>query len=309
MAYYEASGSYDSLTAFGNNVNQLSTDTFGINVRGTIHGNVPSQALAFAKSKGMMTFAAVSNFDSIGFDAKITHAILNNARNKTRAINEMFERVKNSGYTGINIDFESIDRTDRKAFTAFVHDVAQKMRAAGYLTVVSVPAKRKDDPEDSWTGAFDFAALGQSADILQVMTYDENGSWGKPGPVAGLTWVEASIAYAESVVPANKLSLGIPAYGYDWNTTAGTGAQIFWKDIPALILRTSASPQWDGVSSSPHFNYQAADGSSHVVWYEDEKSIPLKTALAVKYKLAGVSVFALGYDDLKFWQALHAGGF
>jgi spore germination protein len=307
MAYYEASGSYASLTAFSNNVNQLSTDTFGINAHGMIHGGVPRQALAFAKSKGMMTFAAVSNFDSIGFDPKITNAILNDVRNKTLAINQMFELVKNSGYTGINIDFESIDRTDRKAFTTFVHDVARRMRAAGYLTVVSVPSERKDDPTDSWTGAFDFAALGQSADILQVMTYDENGSWGKPGPVAGLTWVEASIAYAASVVPANKLSLGIPAYGYDWNTTAVTGAQIFWKDIPALISKTGATPQWDISSSSPFFNYHAADGSSHVVWYEDEKSIPLKTALAVKYKLAGISVFALGYDDPSFWRAVHAG--
>jgi spore germination protein YaaH len=46
-----------------------------------------------------------------------------------------------------------------------------------------------------------------------------------------------------------------------------------------------------------------------VVWYEDEKSIPLKSALAVSNNLAGVSVFALGYEDLSFWQALRAGGF
>jgi spore germination protein YaaH len=46
-----------------------------------------------------------------------------------------------------------------------------------------------------------------------------------------------------------------------------------------------------------------------VVWYEDEKSIPLKSSLAVSQNLAGVSVFALGYDNLSFWQAVHAGGF
>jgi len=27
------------------------------------------------------------------------------------------------------------------------------------------------------------------------------------------------------------------------------------------------------------------------------------------YKLAGVSVYALGYDDLSFWQALRGDGF
>ncbi len=310
MAYLEGAGSsYDSLTAFYSYMNQMPTDTFAVDVHGTIRGTAPAQALQFAKSKGMLTFATISNFDSVGFDAKITHSILNHARPRARAISQMLKLVEHWGYSGINIDLESIDHTDRKAMTSFVHDVAQKMRAAGLLTVVSVPAELKDNPEDSWTGAFDFAALGQSADILQVMTYDEHGPWGLPGAVAGLDWVEPCIAFAVSVVAPNKLSLGIPAYGYDWNMTAKTGVQVFWKDIPALISKTGATPQWDAASSSPFFTYHASDGSSHVVWYEDEKSIPLKSTLAVSYKLAGVSVFALGYDDLRFWQAVHAGGF
>jgi spore germination protein len=310
MGYLEGVGSsYKSLTAFYPYMNQLPTDTFSVDVRGTVKGTAPVKALEFAKSKGMKTFATVSNFDAIGFDPKITHAILNQSKPRAQAINQMLKLVKQWGYTGINIDLESIDRTDRKAFTSFVRDVARKMRHAGYLTVVSVPAELKDNPKDSWTGAFDFAALGQTADILQVMTYDEHGPWGLPGPVAGLDWVQPSVVFAVSVVAPSKLSMGIPAYGYDWNVTAKTGAQIFWKDIPALIAKTGAAPQWDSASSSPFFRYRAEDGSSHVVWYEDEKSIPLKSVLAVSYKLAGVSVFAVGYDDLSFWKAVHAGGF
>jgi spore germination protein len=310
MAYLEGGGSsYESLTDFYSYMNQMPTDTFAVDVHGTVSGTAPARALQFAKSKGMATFATISNFDSIGFDAKIAHAILTDSKPRARAIHQMLKLVQHWGYTGINIDLESVDRTDRKAFSSFVHDVARQMRAAGYLTVVSVPAELKDNPEDSWTGAFDFAVLGQSADILQLMTYDENGPWGKPGPVAGLNWVERCVTYAVSVVSPSKLSLGIPAYGYDWNTSTGTGVQVFWKNIPALISKTGSTPEWDSASSSPFFTYHAADGSSHVVWYEDEKSIPLKSSLAVSHNLAGVSAFALGYDDLSFWQAVHAGGF
>lgn len=310
MGYLEGAGSsYESLTAFYPYLNQLPTDTFAVDAHGTVKGTTPTKALEFAKSKGMKTFATVSNFDAVGFDPNITHAVLNDSKARAQAINQMLKLVQQSGYTGINIDFESIDLADRKVFTSFVHDVARKMRHAGYLTVVSVPAELKDNPQDSWTGAFDFAALGQTVDILQLMTYDQHGPWGLPGPVAGLDWVQSSVAFAVSVVAPSKLSMGLPAYGYDWNLTAKTGVQVFWRDIPALIAKTGATPQWDAASSSPFFTYHAADGSSHVVWYEDEKSIPLKSALAVSYKLAGVSVFALGYDDLRFWKAVHAGGF
>jgi spore germination protein len=309
MAYLESSGSLASLTAFSEYINQLPTDTFAVDAHGNVTGNVPVQALEFARSKGMATFATVSNFDAEGFDPKITHAILNHPEVESRTIAGLLKVVEASSYTGVNIDFESISFEDRAAFTACVHEVAQKMRAAGHLTVVSVPAEQRDNPRDSWSGAFDYAALGKDADILQVMTYDEHGPWSVPGPVAGLDWVQPCIAFAASVVDPKKLSLGIPAYGYDWNLTKKTGAQIFWKDIPALIASSGATPQWDSAASSPYFKYQASDGSSHVVWYEDKNSIPLKSALAVTYNLAGVSVFALGYDDLSFWKALRAGGF
>jgi hypothetical protein len=72
MAYYETSGSYEALTNFYSYMNQMPTDTFGIDIHGKVSRTPPSQALSFAKAKGMLTFAAVSNFDAIGFDPKIT---------------------------------------------------------------------------------------------------------------------------------------------------------------------------------------------------------------------------------------------
>jgi len=65
-----------------------------------------------------------------------------------------------------------------------------------------------------------------------------------------------------------------------------------------------AVPQWDAVSSSPYFSYTAPNGTSHIVWYENSQSISLKSALSASYDLAGVSVFALGFEDQSFWEAV-----
>jgi spore germination protein len=307
MAYFESSGSAGSLHEFASYLDQIPTDTFAIDKRGNVSGVAPIPALNFARSKGMKTFATVSNFGATDFVPGIAHAILNNPAIRAKAIQNMLNVVETYDYTGLNIDFEAVPHKDRAAFSAFIRAVAQTMRAAGYLTVVSVPAELQDDPNDSWAGAFDFKALGRSADILQLMTYDENGPWGPPGPVAGLDWVEPCVRYAVSVVPSRKISLGMPAYGYDWNLTKGGGYQIYWHQIPALIAKVEAVPRWDVVSSSPYFVYTAANGTSHVVWYEDTESIPLKSKLAVSYDLAGVSVFALGFENLRFWEAVSAG--
>jgi spore germination protein len=309
LAYYESGGSYAALVNFAPSLNQISTDTFGINDQGNISGNTPNDALKVARAKGMPTFAAISNFGTSDFSPHIAHLVLTNPKARARAIAGMLRLVKDSGYSGVNIDFESIPRKDRDAFSSFVRTVSRRMHAAGYLNMVSIPAELKDNPYDSWTGAFDFKALGKAVDIFQLMTYDEHGPWGPSGPVAGLNWVQACVKFTVSVVPSSKISLGLPAYGYDWNLTAGTGQQIRWKDIPALIAATGATPQWDAVTSSPFFSYQGEGGSSHTVWYEDATSIPLKSALAVSYNLAGVSVFALSFEDQSFWDAVHAGGF
>ncbi len=309
IAYYESSGSYAALVHFAPSLNQVATDTFGIDDQGNISGNAPDAALKVAHSNGMLTFATVSNFGKSDFSPHIAHLVLTNAKSRSRAIAGMLRVVKESGYSGVNIDFESIPRKDRAAFSSFVRTVSRRMHAAGYLNMVSVPAALNDNPYDSWTGAFDFKALGKSVDIFQLMTYDENGPWGPPGPVAGLDWVEACVKYAVSVVPPGKVSLGIPAYGYDWNLTAGTGVQVHWANIPALIAKTGGSPKWDTGTSSPYFSYQTEGGANHVVWYEDAASIPLKSALVVSYNLGGVSVFALGFEDQNFWDAVHAGGF
>jgi spore germination protein len=309
MAYYESTGSDAALHSFYSYMNQLPTDTFGVDIHGNLSGNAPTAALSFARSKGMLTFATISNFGVSDFDPKIAHAVVTNPARKARFISNALKLVQASNYSGVNIDFEAVPNKDRTAFSTFIRDVAAAMRRGGYLTVVSVPAELKDNPSDSWTGAFNFRSIGRNADILQLMTYDENGPWGPPGPVAGLDWVKPCVQFAVSVVPSSKVSLGIPAYGYDWNTTLTTGVQVPWKSIPALISRTGAIPQWDATSSSPFFTYQAKDGSNHVVWYEDTKSIPLKSALAVSYDLAGVSVFALGFEDQNFWIAVHSGGF
>lgn len=309
MAYYESSGSNTALHSFYGYMNQLPTDTFGVDIHGNISGTAPTAALSFARSKGMLTFATISNFGATDFDPKIAHAVITKPARKARFIAKAIKVVQTSNYSGVNIDFEAVPHKDRVAFSSFIHDVADAMRKGGHLTVVSVPAELKDDPSDSWTGAFNFRSIGRDADILQLMTYDENGPWGPPGPVAGLDWVKPCAQYAASVVPSKKISLGIPAYGYDWNTTLTTGVQVPWKSIPGLISRTEAVPQWDNTSSSPFFTYLAKDGSSHVVWYEDATSIPLKSALAVSYDLAGVSVFALGFEDQNFWIAVHSAGF
>ncbi len=306
MAYYSDGTSFHSLKAEAGTLGIVAADLFDVDINGRVSGRVPAKVSSVATANGIALLATVSNWAGNDFKGNIAIAVLTPGAAQNRAVAGML-RVAQKGVAGINLDFEAVPHKERALYTAFVQRLATVLHAAGRTLVLSVPAKTADDPRDSWAGAYDFAALGGIADVLQVMTYDENGTWGPPGPVSGLDWMSACLAYAESVVPKAKISLGFPAYGYDWNLTAGGGDTIAWNQVPALIKRTGAVPQWDDATSSPWFTYTAANGSSHVVWYENARSIALKASLAATNEVASVSVWALGLEDPTYWQAIASG--
>lgn len=311
LGYYTPDdASYQALTTYHAYLTGISTDSFNMNTAGGVVGDVPTQALSYAKSHTLATYACFSNFGTDDFDPALAHTILTNSTVRQKAITNMVNTVKKNGYTGINIDFESVMAKDRSALTSFVKSVSEALHPAGYKVVVSVPAKTQDDPSDGWSGAYNYAALGQYVDFLQVMTYDEHGPWSEPGSVASKGWIEDSLKFSVSQVASSKILIGLSDYGYDWNLTTTRQEdhhQIAGKNIAALLQKTGATIKWDTATTSPYFNYTDSKGNKHVVWYENARSIEEKAHLVPAYKLGGASVWALGMEDNTFWTAVQKG--
>ncbi|PWK05194.1 glycosyl hydrolase family 18 protein [Tumebacillus permanentifrigoris] len=312
LGYYTVSNknkaSLDSLLAFGGGfLNQMTTMTFAALPDGTIAGVAPQDGLQAAQSKNVKAYAALTNGKD-GFSPEVAHAILSDSAVRAKLVHNAVALLQQNGYGGLNVDFENMLPGDRANFTAFVTELATALHTDGRTVIISVMAKTSDSPTRDWVGTFDYAALGQVADQIQLMTYDEHGTWGEPGAVAGLPWVENVITYASAQIPPQKLLLGLPAYGYDWNTNnAKQNKAVTLKNIPALLQKTGAVQQWSAVEQSPYFTYQADDGSTHHVWFENPESITAKTKLVPRNNLAGVAVWRMGFEDDAFWQAVKTG--
>ncbi|WP_183085269.1 glycosyl hydrolase family 18 protein [Trinickia fusca] len=296
------SDSMTSATSASTPVSAISMDVIQVATDGSLNGTLPSNLLAGDQAAGKASYACISNFGATDFDPDIAHGAL--VTNRATTIQNIVALAKTANLTGINIDFEGVYPADRDAYTSFVADLAVQLHAIHSSLVLSVPAKSSDDPSDTWGWPFNYAALGQSADLIQVMTYDEHVPGHGAGAVAGIDWMQASLQYAATQIPSSKILLGLPAYGYDWNVTANTGTSVALKDMPALLASTGASPQWDATTQSAYFNYTAPDASSHQVWYETAQGIYSKAQLAKTLGLAGVSMWALGDEDATFWNAV-----
>lgn len=307
LGYYMDNSSLIALKAESTSLSTVAIDVFALNKKGVLTGTMPAAASKLAAVNHIAVYPVVSNFNVTDFDPAIAKAILKLGVVQDTAVTNIMKLAAKAAVAGINIDIEAVPPGNRAQYTAFIKRVAKALHAKGQRLIISIPAKTMDDPTDSWSGAFDYAALGAIADTLQVMTYDQHGPWGDAGPVAGLDWVTQCANYTLNIVPKSKISLGMSAYGYDWDVTHRKGVTLSWRETPALIAHAHAIPQWDGPSASPYFKYRTTDGSTHVVWYENARSVALKSALAKAKGVASVSVWALGLDNPVYWQAVASG--
>jgi spore germination protein YaaH len=136
-------------------------------------------------------------------------------------VQQLTNLAVSKGYDGIDLDYEVFAFTDGRAswpttqpnWVAFIAELGASLHANGKLLSVTVPPV--------WNGGangytvYAQADIAPHADRIRLMVYDWSVS--TAGPIAPMFWVDSVMAYSNSVVPASKLQLGVPAYGRHWS--------------------------------------------------------------------------------------------
>lgn len=235
----------------------------------------------------------------------MAHAILTDPAVQDRAVAGMVAKSQDLGVSGIQIDFEYVPADDRQALSAFMERLSGICQEHGWTLSMAIPVKLRDDPHNDWSGAFDYEALGAIVDHLYLMAYDEHWSGGPPGPVASLPFTQKVIQYAVGVVPAQKLLLGVPFYGYEWQV-GGERARAFGGSYMARRMEENgAEVKWDPIQGENFAHYKAADGSERIAWYPDQRSLEAKLELVQTYNMKGIVAWRLGFEPDAWWEPLN----
>lgn len=231
------------------------------------------------------------------FDNRLISSVVNNNDYSDRLIREVREEVLRKGYRGVDIDFEYILREDRLAFANFVGKMRSSINAVGFPLSIALAPKTSDDQKGTLYEGKDYRLLGEAADQVFLMTYEWGYTYGPAMAVAPIDQVRRVVEYALSRIPADKVCLGIPNYGYDWTLPYVRGESqarnIGNVTAAALAVEKGAEIFFDEKSQSPWFKY-AENGRLHEVWFEDVRSYEAKFNLVREYQLRG----------LGFWQIM-----
>jgi len=294
---------FDSLLDHASEMTVLAPQSYWLDQHGGIHGNVPPPVMEAARRAGLPVLALLYNRD---FSRPVASALLHDRRLQRRVIRNLAVIASRENLLGFQLDLENIDPNDMHLYSRFVHDVAVALHRDGRLLSVAVVPRFLDSRPNQWSAAYDYPALARSADFLTLMTYDNSGRNGPPGPIAGYDWVKNALEYARTRVPPDKLLLGIALYGREWSESQrGIQARtLAYPETRALLDRLSLTPRWDEKQRSPWFEYRTG-GTVRSVWYENARSVQEKLMLVERFRLRGFAAWRLGMEDPQIWPLVY----
>lgn len=260
--------------------------------------------ITFSHQHNVKIFATLTNLPEEGdWDSTRVEKILRTRQTRAAHINDIIKKLNEMNFDGLTIDYESVDASQKDKFTLFIQELADALHKDNKVLSVSLHPKRAGS---IGLGGFqDWYPLSQSADQMTIMAFDQHYDEGSAGPVASVDWQKKIIDYAASQnVPMDKIYMGMPLFGYDWdhdNTDSATG--LTYDDVQKLLAKTHAQVKWSTQDASPYFTY-IENGEHHEVWFENAESVQAKLDLAKKAGVAGISFWRLGGEDPKVWQLL-----
>ena len=272
---------------------ELSIFSYGFTAEGELVYPLLDDAwmIAEALQYGTLPILTLTPFGITGnFDNNLISAIVQNPVARDNLINNLLVVIGEKGYRGLDIDFEFIKAEDRDLFTEFVRVCTQRMHESGYQVSVALAPKVSADQRGLLYEGKDYAALGAIADHVLVMTYEWGYTYSPPMAVAPINQVRRVLEYAVTEIPPQKISMGIPNYGYDWPlpyergvTRATTIGNI---EAVSIAISQGAEIQFNELAGTPFFQY-TYNGVVHEVWFEDVRSLQLKFDLIREFGLRG----------------------
>jgi chitinase len=268
----------------------------------------------------LKTFISVGGWS---WSARFSDAALTDA-SRTAFADSSVDFIVKYGFDGVDIDWEypvsggaagNVNRPeDKQNFTLLMQKLREKLDAQGakdgkkYLLSFAAAAG------SYYINNVELPKLQAAVDYVNLMSYDFHGTWNqKTGmnaplykdPSAGYngdTGVHDVVRlYLNAGVPASKLVMGIPFYGYKYDNVPNInnglyqsfqgGASVTYQEILSKYLNQGYTRYFNNVTQTPYlFN-----GSSFIS-YDDPESIRLKALYAKGQNIAGAMVWSLSQD-------------
>lgn len=250
-----------------------------------------------------------------GKDEDIDSMLVDPKKSADNLTSDLIPIIEEYGFEEINLDIEKVSDASPSArlkFVDFVKNVRNITDREGLSLTLDVTASSFVKE----TNLVDPFAISQHVDRIIIMAYDFHyiGSF-VTGPVApqegaGIVSeydVETAVIEATRKIDSQKIILGIPLYGYEWETIGDSSRSAIIPSSGRTISNRRAEEfvkscsnckvEYDPIDKETNVIYKEdRTGLYHQIFYPEIESMRSKLKLVDKYNLGGIALWALGYE-------------
>jgi len=265
-----------------------------------------------------------------GTDKLVLAKLLAKSSDRASVIKSIMDLVISKNFDGIDLDFEGFAFVDGTAswpttkpnWVLLVKELSAALHAKDKILSVTAPVHFPLTEKQKGYTVYAWAEIAQYIDRLRIMTYDYSTS--RPGPIGPIAWVERTLKYAISVMPAAKVYIGLAGYGRDWVikvdgicpanvskvvSTTAKAATFVMRNAATLASTYGVTPTYNEQYQEATFTYQKtyngnnASGqatsciATRTAWYQNPASYLARAQLVAKYRLGGLAEWTIGMEE------------
>lgn len=348
IPYWRKTEGASSTLANLKTLTQVSPFAFELQADGTIKNALKfdeepwTTLVTEAKKKKIKVYPSILSYPHNENEKYMFYLLLAQRKSRIAHEKEIVALVKKYNVDGIDIDYEAKTAETRPYFSAFLTELATLLHKNKKQLICTVEARTPPESRYATTSqavlskveySNDYKVIGKVCDQVRIMAYDQAGddrqlvnqntsNGDSYKPVADINWVEKIATLALRDIPAKKIILGIPTYGYKYEIIPATAtsaqkysrlgsmnfnyASELAKSLKIIPTRNSAGEISFTYSTSTDINgNQLGSYKQYLVWYSDAVAIADKIRIAKLYKLGGVVIFKVdGGNDPNLWNVL-----
>jgi len=250
-------------------------------------------------------------------EASISALLSDPVTHANNLLSDVIPVMKKYGFSDLNIDIESFQNADAKKeqqFITFVQTIKQGLQKQNMGTVTL------DISPEAFIKPYliDPVKVGKIVDYMLVMAYDYHTVLSSnTGPIAPLSGagketeydVTTTINIAKREIDPKKIILGMPLYGYEWDslsnipgsaTIPDTGVTASNRRITDVFIPscTTCVVKEDYLAQEPDYIFQDKKGDPyfHQAFLFNTNAYAKRITFAKDNNFAGVALWALGYE-------------
>lgn len=223
------------------------------------------------------------------------------------------EIMKRKGYKGLDIVFSYLNEENQMLYYSCVERMSRLLKQEGFIFKITFNYHVSQFGNQISFDKIDYSKFSQYADKLTFLKFYWGTNYGAPAPISDINVVRSLVEYVTTQVPADKIMIGKPIMGFDWQLPYVPNSSSVVPLTIDTVLDTArdfdAIIQFDEETQTPYFYYDQYNIGfpfQHIVWFVDARSLDALDKLLIKYDLNGNGIWNIMIYNPQNWVIINA---